>query len=642
MNIDTIMTLVLILMFVVIAGIVLYSFQDYISLIDHKVNDLKNDYVPKKDHDQEIRKSKKEDNALHERIDTTDEKIAASFDGNYNNLQNKPDLFDGEYASLNNKPDLFDGKYDSLDNKPDLFDGNYNNLKNKPDLFDGEYDSLNNKPDLFDGNYSKLTNKPKLFDGDYSKLTNQPTLFDGKYSSLNDKPILFDGKYGSLTEIPNKFPSEWNQIDGKPDKFDTSWDKVDGKPDAFNTKWSMIDDKPVKFSSAWDSIDDKPDKFPTQWDLIEGKPPIRAPSGPNDTWDKSEIKKLLDEKASKQHTHIVADIQGFDSNVSTMITDYTARFALVNHNHDVNQINGLSGQLDDKQDKLIAGNNISIVGNTISSQQANLTDYTTTTELASRLANKQDKFTAGNNISIDGDIISASQPDLSGYATTTELASELANKQATITNSTDLSVKSITARNINTNGHLATSSFELDTNKFQITDHTDYRRIQTHDGKPLVINSLGNNVGIGTTEPKTKLEVAGNLKVNGNINGLTQSDINNLKALLQYLNKYPDLQVAFGDVELSNRQLQCYLDRYPDLQRTFGATNTSAANTHWKNHGELEGRTAKCPDELTHREAQCYLNKYPDLRGAFGSKNIKKAKTHWHNHGKKEGRNYNC
>jgi hypothetical protein len=50
-----------------------------------------------------------------------------------------------------------------------------------------------------------------------------------------------------------------------------------------------------------------------------------------------------------------------------------------------------------------------------------------------------------------------------------------------------------------------------------ITDQTNYRRIQSYGQKPLVLNSVGNNVGIGTTNPEEKLHVSGNLKVTGNI-----------------------------------------------------------------------------------------------------------------------------
>jgi hypothetical protein len=70
---------------------------------------------------------------------------------------------------------------------------------------------------------------------------------------------------------------------------------------------------------------------------------------------------------------------------------------------------------------------------------------------------------------------------------------------------------------VTTTGLVQYSSFALDTEKFTITDQTNYRRIQSYGSKPLVLNSVGNNVGIGTTNPEEKLHVSGNIKVTNNI-----------------------------------------------------------------------------------------------------------------------------
>ncbi|MCX6763328.1 MAG: hypothetical protein NTZ97_01155 [Candidatus Moranbacteria bacterium] len=40
-----------------------------------------------------------------------------------------------------------------------------------------------------------------------------------------------------------------------------------------------------------------------------------------------------------------------------------------------------------------------------------------------------------------------------------------------------------------------------------ISDESGYKRIQTWDGEPLVINNGGNNVGIGTAIPTAKLDI---------------------------------------------------------------------------------------------------------------------------------------
>jgi len=40
---------------------------------------------------------------------------------------------------------------------------------------------------------------------------------------------------------------------------------------------------------------------------------------------------------------------------------------------------------------------------------------------------------------------------------------------------------------------------------------------------------------------------------------------------------------------------QCYLNRYPDLQNAFGATNVAGAEQHWNSNGKREGRDCTCP-----------------------------------------------
>jgi microcystin-dependent protein len=51
-----------------------------------------------------------------------------------------------------------------------------------------------------------------------------------------------------------------------------------------------------------------------------------------------------------------------------------------------------------------------------------------------------------------------------------------------------------------------------DKSNLRLGYHTDYSWIQSHGSKPLAINPIGNNVGIGTNNPSVKLEVNGRIK----------------------------------------------------------------------------------------------------------------------------------
>ncbi|MFN0085729.1 MAG: tail fiber domain-containing protein [Blastocatellia bacterium] len=56
-----------------------------------------------------------------------------------------------------------------------------------------------------------------------------------------------------------------------------------------------------------------------------------------------------------------------------------------------------------------------------------------------------------------------------------------------------------------------------DQSNLRLGYHQDYSWVQSHGSKPLAINPLGNNVGIGTTAPITKLQVIGDLLVTGRV-----------------------------------------------------------------------------------------------------------------------------
>ena len=168
--------------------------------------------------------------------------ITDAFDGNYNNLSNKPSLFDGAYSSLTGKPtipsDLTDlsisdgtngqvlttdgsgnftfatvtggsgGDADTLDSQDGTYYLDYNNFTNTPSIptaFSGDYDDLTNKPTLFDGAYASLSGKPTLFDGDYDNLTNKPTIPSqntaGPGIQINTGVVSLDASLSDLTNV---------------------------------------------------------------------------------------------------------------------------------------------------------------------------------------------------------------------------------------------------------------------------------------------------------------------------------------------------------------------------------------------------------------------------------------------------------
>jgi hypothetical protein len=467
MDAYTLVIFLIVIFLVSVVAIVIYNAQNPSTKYDEK-DGLNNRFVSVSKHDADIEKSLQEDSKLHARID---ESLKNSFDGNYDNLKNKPNLFDGDYEKLKNKPninrdDLSD--YNKLINKPDLFNGQYDSLIGKPLLFDGNWSNLHHVPSLFNTSWEKIENKPHRYPTDWNKIDGKPDRYHTNWDMIYGKPIKYDTTWGQVEGKPDKFDTTWGHVEGKPDKFDTTWGQVEGKPDKFDTTWDQVENKPNKFDTTWGQIDGKPDKFPTKWDMIEGKPVTGQAA--IDDWAENELKLLLDEKASAVHTHNISEIQGFNP------SDY----ALSNHNHAYENITGLSTELDKKQNSLTAGDNIIISSGKISALHPNLEPYAKKSEVTSdiktkeegilqKIDKKQNKLTAGANITINNtNTISASHPNLSGYATKASLNDyatktslnntqsslnttnrNLNAKQNKLTTSTDISVRNITASKIN-------------------------------------------------------------------------------------------------------------------------------------------------------------------------------------------------
>ncbi|WP_373056948.1 hypothetical protein, partial [Zunongwangia sp. H14] len=186
------------------------------------------------------------------------------FSGNYDDLQNKPELFSGNFNDLLNMPNLYtseevdslmvnaggNGTVQSLDlsdNELSISGGNKITFENwdtdATDDFSGNYDDLQNKPELFSGNFNDLLNLPNLYtseevdslmvnaggSGTVQSLDlsdNQLSIsggnkitfdnwdtdatddFSGNYDDLQNKPELFSGNFNDLLNLPNLYTSE--------------------------------------------------------------------------------------------------------------------------------------------------------------------------------------------------------------------------------------------------------------------------------------------------------------------------------------------------------------------------------------------------------------------------------------------------
>ncbi len=101
--------------------------------------------------------------------------------------------------------------YDELTNKITVFDGNYDNLSNKPSIPVAQVQSdwsettglgvILNKPSLFSGAYADLSGKPPLFSGAYTDLSGKPNLFSGSYTDLTNKPTIPTVQINSETNL---------------------------------------------------------------------------------------------------------------------------------------------------------------------------------------------------------------------------------------------------------------------------------------------------------------------------------------------------------------------------------------------------------------------------------------------------------
>jgi hypothetical protein len=243
---------------------------------------------------------------------------AGNFSGAFNDLTNLPTTLAGygitdavlspaNYTELTNKPNIPTDVSDLTDSSNLLssggnFDGNYNNLTNKPSLFSGSYNDLTDKPALFTGNYNDLYNRPTI-PQDLGDLTNNAgylktitssdvvtalgytpqnaaTAFGGSYTDLTNKPtdisdftdnngLLSSGggatTIAALTDVDTTGASAGQIL-----KYDgTKWvaaadattggggtdaDTLDGQDSTYFLDWNNFTNKPTLFSGVYSDL----------------------------------------------------------------------------------------------------------------------------------------------------------------------------------------------------------------------------------------------------------------------------------------------------------------------------------------------------------------------------------------------------
>ena len=231
--------------------------------------------------------------------------IIKFFDGNYNNLINKPILSkfasSGSYYNLTELPYLFNGIFSNLENKPSYYPTNWKShilniptyfktewnsyVFNKPSYFPTNWDTnINNKPDFYDVDWnSNIINKPIFFPADWNKtIINKPTTYNvdwnsniynkpyfsefaytGDFKNILNKPYIFDGYYSNLLEKPNyslvSFTGQYKDLVDRPNLFSGDYNELLNIPSYFLSDWNLnITNKPdfptIAFSGLFKDI----------------------------------------------------------------------------------------------------------------------------------------------------------------------------------------------------------------------------------------------------------------------------------------------------------------------------------------------------------------------------------------------------
>ena len=267
---------------------------------------------------------------------------AGNFSGAFNDLTNLPSTLAGygitdavltpaNYTELTNKPNIPTDVSDLTDSTNLLssggnFDGDYNNLTNKPVLFSGNWSDITGTPALFTGNYNDLYNKPTIpqdlgdltnnagylktitsshvvsalgftpqnaataFGGSYTDLTNKPTI-PADVSDLTDSNGLLGGGGGGATTLDALTDVDTTGATaGQVLKYDgTKWvAAADATTGGGGTDADTLDGFDSTYYLDYANFTNKPTLFDGQYSSLTGLPTI-----PTDLSDLTDTTNLL-------------------------------------------------------------------------------------------------------------------------------------------------------------------------------------------------------------------------------------------------------------------------------------------------------------------------------------------------------------
>ena len=234
----------------------------------------------------------------------------STFDGNYNNLINKPNI-PTKVSQLTN-----DSEY--LTTHQDLSDyAKKSDLEVKADK--GELHSHSNKSVLDDITTSKVTewNNKSTFDGNYNSLTNKPTMPTKTSQLNNDSGFItsIPSEYVTETELNDKgYLTQHQDISHKADKTElhshTNKTVLDGITNAKVTEWN----NKSTFSGNYNDLTNKP--------TIPSLNGYATEQYVNEEIEKIDVTEQLTDYAKKSELHSHSNKTVLDGISSTKVSEW--------------------------------------------------------------------------------------------------------------------------------------------------------------------------------------------------------------------------------------------------------------------------------------------------------------------------------